>query len=72
LAPDQIQEHVEGPLEGLEEHLERLRRDIQVARHLGHRLAFHHGKRHFALFRRQRYGNRRRIVRHQRQFRLHR
>jgi len=34
LAANQVQEQIEGPLEGLEKHLERLRRDIQIARHL--------------------------------------
>ena len=49
LPPDQIQQQIERALEGLEEHLERLRRDVQVARQLGDGLALHHRERHFGL-----------------------
>ena len=50
-AADQIEEQVERPLEGLEEHLQRVGRDVQVVRQLRHRLAVDHGKRHLRLLR---------------------
>ena len=53
LAPDHVEEQVERTLECLEEHLERLGRDVEVPRHLRDRLAIHDGERHLALLRRQ-------------------
>jgi hypothetical protein len=72
LPPYQVQQHVERSFEGLEKHLESLRRDVQVARHLGDRLPLDHGKGHLTL-RRLRHGRRRRrrSSRYQRQFRFH-
>ena len=51
LAPDQVQQQVERALEGLEKDLERLRRDVQIARQLRDRLAIDDGERHLHLFR---------------------
>ena len=76
LPADQIEQQIERALEGLEKHLERLRRDVQVARQLGDRLdprpprtasrsAFVHGSR--GCVRR-----RGRIVRHEREVGFHR
>ena len=73
LAPDQVQQQVERPLERLEEYLERLRRDVEVARQLRDRLAFHDRERHFPLrgragaFRRR---DRRWCLRHEAKIRL--
>ncbi len=53
LAPDHVEEQVERTLECLEEDLERLRRDVEVPRHLRDGLSFHDGEGHFALLRRQ-------------------
>ena len=73
LPPDQVQQHVERALEGLEKYLESLRRDVQIPRHLRDRLTLHHGERHLGL-RRRRYRRRggRRGIRHKREFRSHR
>src|SRR5690606_17715176 len=49
LAPDQVQQQVEWALERLEDHLQRIRRDVQVLGDLQHRLAVHHRQRHFLL-----------------------
>ena len=53
LLPDQVQQQVERALERLEEHLQRVGRDVQVARQLGDRLALDDGERHLRLLRRQ-------------------
>ena len=45
LPADQVQQQVERTLEGLEEDFERLGRDVQVPRHLQHRLAVDPGHR---------------------------
>jgi hypothetical protein len=69
----QIQQHVERALEGLEEYLQRLRRDVEIARQLGDGLSFDHGEWHLAL--RGRHGARRRRrgnFLHQLQLRFHR
>lgn len=50
LAPDQVQQQIERALEGIQEHLERLRRYVQVLRQLRERLAIDHGERHLDLF----------------------
>ena len=39
LAPDQVQQQIERPFEGLEEHLQRIRRDVQVGGQREQRLA---------------------------------
>ena len=49
LPADQIEQQIERALEGLQKHLERLRRDVQVARQLGDRLALDHRERHLGL-----------------------
>ena len=49
LAADQVQQQVERAFERLEEHLQRIRRDVQVVRHLRDRLALDDGKRHLGL-----------------------
>jgi hypothetical protein len=49
LPADQVEQQVERAFEGLEEHLQRIRRDVQVLRHLRDRLAIDHGERHLAL-----------------------
>jgi hypothetical protein len=49
LPPDQIQEQIERTFEGLQEHFERLRRDVQISGQLGDGLAFHDGKGHLCL-----------------------
>ncbi len=41
LAPDEVEQKIERTLEGLEEHLERFGRDVQVVRQLVERLAVH-------------------------------
>jgi len=46
---DHVQQQVERPFEGLEEHLQRIGRDVQVARHLRDRLAVDHRERHLRL-----------------------
>ena len=43
LAPDQVEKQVERALEGLENDLERIGRDVEVARDLEHRLAIQPG-----------------------------
>jgi hypothetical protein len=53
LPPYQIEQHVERALERLEKHLERLGRDVQIARHFGDRQAECDRKRHFGLGRRR-------------------
>ena len=70
---DEVEQHVERALEGLEKHLERLRRDVQIARHFRDGLALDDRERHLAL-RRRRHGRRRggRCIRHELQFRFHR
>jgi hypothetical protein len=55
LPADQVQQQVERALEGLEDDLERIRRDVQVLRHLQHRLALEHGQRHLLLLGRRRW-----------------
>ena len=49
LPADQVQQQVERTFERLEEHLERLRRDVEILRHLGDGLAIDDGERHFHL-----------------------
>ena len=49
LAADQIEQQVERPLEGLEENLQRVGRNVEVPRQFGDGLALDDGKRHFAL-----------------------
>ena len=39
LAPDQVEQQIERPLERLEKNLQRIRRDVQIERHLEQRLA---------------------------------
>jgi hypothetical protein len=51
LPADQVKQQVERSFEGLEDDLERVRRDVQVLRHLQHRLALVDGQRHFLLLR---------------------
>ncbi len=53
LLADQVQQQIERPFERGQEHLQRVRRNIQIARQLGHRLAFDHSERHLALLWRQ-------------------
>ncbi len=53
LLPDQVQQQVERALERLQEHLQRVGRDVQVARQLGDRLALDDRERHLRLLRRQ-------------------
>ncbi len=52
LPADQVQQQVERAFEGLEDHFQRIRRDVQVLRHLQNRLSLEHGQRHFLLLRR--------------------
>ena len=49
LAPDQIQQQVEGTLECFEKHFKSMRRYVQVSGKLCHRLAGYDGEWHFAL-----------------------
>ena len=56
LAADQIQQQVERPLEGIEEHLQRIRRDVQVLGQVELRLSLHDGERHLFLLRRDGFG----------------
>ena len=49
LALDEIQQQVEGAGKGLQEHLQRVRRDIKVLGDLAQGNALHYGKRHFLL-----------------------
>jgi hypothetical protein len=49
LAADQVQQQIERALEGLEEHLQRLWRDVEIPRHLGDGFAVHHRKGHLGL-----------------------
>ena len=58
LSPDQIQQQIERAFKGLQENLQRLRRDIQVARQLRDGLAVDHRKGHLDLFRRERWRRR--------------
>ena len=77
LLADQVQQQVERTLERLQEHLQRIGRDVEIARQLGHRLAFDDGERHLRLLRR-RFGDEclglelRAGVLDELQFRLHR
>ena len=64
LSPDEIEQQVERALESLEEHLERLRRDVEVARQLRERLALHHRERHLALQRQAALYRKRRALGH--------
>ena len=36
---DQVQQQIERPLEGLQHHFQRIRRNVQIQRHLHHRFA---------------------------------
>ncbi len=49
LPADEVEQQVERAFERLEEHLERVRRNVEVARQLRDRLAFDDGERHLAL-----------------------
>jgi hypothetical protein len=49
LAADQVEQQVERAFEGLQDDFQRVRRDVQVLRHLQHRLAQDHRQRHFLL-----------------------
>src|SRR5690606_27633540 len=51
LAADQVQQQVEWSLERLEDHFQRVGRDVQVLRDLQHRLAVHNRQRHLLLLR---------------------
>ena len=51
LPADQVEQQVERPLERLEEHLQRLRRDVEVLRQLHQRRPLHDGERHLLLLR---------------------
>ena len=51
LPTDEIEQQIERAFERFEEHLEGVRRNVEVARQLGDRLAFDDGKRHLALAR---------------------
>jgi hypothetical protein len=51
LAADQVQQQVQRAFEGVEDDLERIRRDVQVLRDLQDRLAKHHRQRHLLLLR---------------------
>ena len=51
LPADEVEQQIERAFERLEEHLERVRRNVEVARQLGDRLAFDDGERHLALAR---------------------
>ena len=53
LPADQVQQQVERTFERFEEHLQRLRRDVQIARQLRDRLAVDDGERHLRLLRRR-------------------
>ena len=53
LPTDQVQQEIERPFERFEEHLERVRRNVEVARQLGDRLALDDRERHLALRRRR-------------------
>ena len=46
---NQIQQEIQRAFESLEEHLQRVGRDVQVARQLGDRFALHDGERQFFL-----------------------
>src|SRR6185503_17120096 len=71
LPPDQVEQQVERPFKRLEEHFERVRRNVEVARQLRDRLALDDGERHLALRRPARLGDeRRRRGRDQTQIRL--
>ena len=52
LPADEIQQQIERTLEALQNHFQGIRRDIQILRHLQHRLAFDQRQRHFLLLRR--------------------
>jgi hypothetical protein len=56
LPADQVQQQVQRTLESLEDHLQRIRRDVQVLGDLQHRLPVHDGQGHFLLARRIRAG----------------
>ncbi|MCY1240081.1 hypothetical protein D9M72_529100 [compost metagenome] len=49
LLADQVEQQVERALEGFEEDLQRIRRDIEILRQLGHRLAVDQGERQLLL-----------------------
>ena len=49
LPADQVQQQVQRAFERLEDDLQRIRRDVQILRHLQHRLAEHDRQRHFLL-----------------------
>jgi hypothetical protein len=51
LAADQVKQQVERPFERFEDDLERVRRDVEILRHLQDRLSHHHRQRHFLLLR---------------------
>ena len=53
LAPDQVQQQVERAFERLEDDFERVRRNVQILRHLQDRLPAHDRQRHFLLLRRR-------------------
>ena len=51
LPPDQIQQQIQRTFECLQDHLERIRRYVQILRHLQHRLTAHDRQWHFLLLR---------------------
>ena len=51
LAADQVQQQIERTFERFEDDFQRIRRDVQIQRHLQHGLAAHERERHFLLLR---------------------